>query len=81
MKKIITVALGLALTALSISGCSPNLVNINTETIDPDVVYEVDAWGSNPDIIEFTPIGHKNMTCLLLVSGGDTAAGMSCFPK
>lgn len=43
--------------------------------------YEVDAWGFDPDIYEFTPIGHSHMTCLILVSGGDTSAGITCFPK
>ncbi|AGM46907.1 hypothetical protein AD45P2_00450 [Alteromonas phage vB_AmaP_AD45-P2] len=43
--------------------------------------YEVDAWGFDPDIYEFTPIGHNHMTCLILVSGGDTSAGITCFPK
>lgn len=43
--------------------------------------YEVDAWGFDPDIYEFTPIGHNHMTCLILVSGGDTSAGIHCFPK
>lgn len=59
----------------------PKMVNISTDTISPTIVYEVDAWGSDPDIIEFTPINHKNMTCLILVSGDDNAAGITCFPK
>ena len=49
--------------------------------IDPTNVYEVEGWGSNPDIYEFTPDGHPHMTCLILTSGGDSANGMHCFEK
>ena len=67
---LLAVTLGLA-TAPAMAG----------STYKPQRHYEVDAWGFDPDIYEFTPEGHPHMTCLILVSGGDTSAGISCFPK
>lgn len=49
--------------------------------VQPDRQYEVDAWGTNPDIYEFTPKGYPDKVCLILVSGGDTSAGIECFDK
>ncbi len=71
MKKLLVVCLALALTACGES----------TSLERPDNVYEVDGWGSNPDIIEFTPVGREDKTCLILVSGGDNASGIECFDK
>ena len=70
MKKLL---LALVLMSSSVAFANP--------TIDQDRVYEIDAWGSNPDIIEFTPIGHPEKVCLILVSGGDESAGLFCFDR
>ena len=51
------------------------------EMVEPKRQYEVDAWGSNPDIYEFTPKGYPTKVCLILVSGGDASAGIECFDK
>ena len=71
MEKLVMVGLCLALSACGDS----------TSLERPDNVYEIDGWGSNPDIIEFTPVGREDMTCLVVVSGGDKAAGITCFKK
>lgn len=71
MKKLLVVGLCLVLAACGDS----------TSLERPDNVYEVDGWGSNPDIIEFTPVGRGDMTCLIVVTGGDQAAGIDCFKK
>ncbi|MCP4987807.1 MAG: hypothetical protein GY928_17655 [Colwellia sp.] len=63
---------------LTLSACMPTSAG-GMQT--PVRVYEVDAWGSNPDIIEFIPKGYPNKRCLILVSGGDTSAGLQCFDK
>lgn len=79
MKKLFFVAL--STLALSACGDAGTGVSSNEELLNPVRVYEVDGWGSNPDIYEFTPVGHEHMTCLIVVSGGDTTGGMECFPK
>lgn len=78
--KLLTVLL-IALLCGALGGCNGSSSEYGGKLIHPTNVYEVDGWGSNPDIYEFTPDGHPHMTCLLLVSGGDSAGGIQCFPK
>tara|TARA_R110002050_G_scaffold106937_7_gene217134 strand:+ start:872 stop:1135 length:264 start_codon:yes stop_codon:yes gene_type:complete len=69
------------LIALLCVGCNGSAELHGNKLLIPTNVYEVDGWGSNPDIYEFTPEGHLHMTCLILTSGGDSANGLECFPK
>jgi hypothetical protein len=43
--------------------------------------YEIDGWGANPDIYEFTPKSNPNYSCILAVSGVDELKTMFCFPN
>ena len=80
MNKLLLTAL--AVSAVLITGCKPQPEkNGGGVLLDPVRVYEVDGWGTNPDIYEFTPVGHDHMTCLIVVSGADQTGGMECFPK
>lgn len=44
----------------------------------PDYAYELDGWGSNPDVYEFTPKSNPNWACIVV---GETPRGSTCFPK
>lgn len=79
MKKLLIPAL--AVLGLSACGDSGTGVPADSKLLDPVRVYEVDGWGANPDIYEFTPVGHEHITCLILVSGSDKAGGLECFEK
>jgi hypothetical protein len=62
---LITLTLTIGLTACRDAGKGvPNSIKL----LEPNRVYEVDALGSNPDIYEFTPVGHEYMACLIVVS-------------
>ncbi len=78
MSKVI---LNVILLCTALSGCNGSSSEHGNKLISPENVYEVDGWGSNPDIYEFTPDGHDHMTCLIVVSGGDKTGGIECFPK
>ena len=71
----------LVMSVLILTGCNGSSAEHGNVLLQPANVYEVDGWGSNPDIYEFTPKGHPHMTCLLAVSGGDLVGGFECFPK
>ena len=78
MKKLLVAVV----IVLALSACQPqSSKNGGGVLITPEREYEVDGWGSNPDVYEFTPIGYPHMACLIVVSGGDTTGGMECFPK
>ena len=76
--------LAVIVSLLTLVGCGSaghGLDSGEEALLDPERVYEVDGWGTNPDIYEFTPVGHDHMSCLIVVSGGDKASGITCFPK
>lgn len=83
MKKLNKTALLLAvsLTALLVAGCDGTPDAKTWPLSDPEHVYEIDAWGTNPDLLEFTPKSNPNYFCVLAVSGMDELKTMFCMPK
>lgn len=81
MKNSKLLIITLSVLLVSLSGCNGSSAEYEGKLIRPVNVYEVDGWGSNPDIYEFTPDGYPHMTCLILTSGGDSANGLQCFEK
>jgi hypothetical protein len=80
LKQCATIILLLA-TILVITGCD-GTPSANTWPLSaPDNSYEIDAWGSNPDLLEFTPKGNSDYFCVLAVSGSDDLKTMFCMPK
>lgn len=76
-------ALLLAVTwsALLVAGCDGAPEPTSWPLQQPEASYEVDAWGSNPDLLEFTPKGNPDYFCILAVSGGDELKSIFCMPK
>jgi len=65
-----------------ISGCDGIKPDVqNNPLIEPDHEYEIDTWGANSEIYEFTPRANKGYSCVfvMLDSGGDMS--LQCFPK
>ena len=53
----------------------------HAEKIKIDDNYQLKAWmGFSPRVVEFTPKGNPDYTCIFL-TGKETAQGMNCFPK
>ena len=87
MKKTI---LSLALTALFFAGCDTAPMNNSGEgkslgnqgsnpLFDPDYYYEIDTWGSNADVYEFTPKSNPNYVCIIVGTGQGRTS--QCIPK
>lgn len=84
-----TTIIAVLIAALAFTGCMNNsgsgqqveggFTNINNPLIDPDYYYEVDTWGTNADVWEFTPRSNPNYTCVNV--GDTTARALQCFPK
>lgn len=75
MKKIILIA---AFAALATGCCSPaNAAKLT----NPDHEYEIDTWGSNSEVYEFTPKSNPNMSCVFVILDNVKAMGLQCFPK
>ena len=69
----------LAMVAI-IAGCDGVVDPTTNELLSP-VSYEIDGWGSNPDIYEWSPKGNPNYVCVYVVSGADGPAGVQCIPR
>lgn len=59
-------------------GCDGAVNTTPTGLFQPDHYYEIDGWGTNPDVYEFTPKSNKNYTCLIII---ESVNGVFCIPK
>lgn len=66
-----------------LSGCSDGIFTTPTtgELVDPDYFYEIDTWGSNSEIYEFTPKSNKSKSCVMFMLDSGRAMGLQCFNK
>ncbi len=69
--------------ALGTVGCSDGLIATPTTSklVDPDHAYEIDTWGSNSEIYEFTPKSNPNVSCVTFMLDSGAAMGLQCFDK
>lgn len=51
------------------------------DLLQPDTHYELDTWGSNSEVYEFTPKGNDGMTCIMFMLDSKNAMGLQCYPK
>ena len=49
--------------------------------VKPTYEYEIDTWGANSEIYEFTPRSNTNYTCVMLMLDNGKDVGFQCFPK
>jgi len=78
MKKVL-----LAVAVLALIGCSDGAITTTTTNplVTPDFNYEIDTWGANSEIYEFTPKSRTDYTCVMLMLDNGKAMGLQCFPK
>lgn len=78
--KVQLIALMIAVGLLA--GCDslqPDLQN--NPLMQPDKEYELDTWGYNSEIYEFTPYANPDYSCVMLMLDNGYAVGFQCFPK
>ncbi len=73
----------LALSVTILAGCSDGLLTTVTTNnlMQPDHNYEIDTWGSNSEIYEFTPKSNTQKTCVFVMLDSGVAMGLQCFDK
>jgi hypothetical protein len=78
MKKVILGSLAV-IAILGLSGCdgAPS----TSELVTANHEYEIDTWGSNSEVYEFTPKSNSSMSCVMLMLDNGKALGLQCFPK
>lgn len=50
-------------------------------TLDADFAYEVDTWGTNDEVYEFTPVHDKSKFCIVYIIDSNQSLNMQCLPK
>ena len=66
---------------LTFSGCDGVTDTNSYELAQPTAEYEIDTWGSNSEVYEFTPKTNPNMTCVMVMLDSGNDMGLLCFPK
>ena len=77
-----SILLATAIPFMLLTGCdsfSPDIQN--NALMEPDAEYEIDTWGSNSEVYEFTPRGNPNYTCTFVMLDSGKDMGLQCFPK
>ena len=76
-------AVTLATVVLFMSGCESGLFTTPStgDLMTPDHSYEIDTWGSNSEIYEFTPKSNTNKSCVMLMLDDGSSMGLQCFDK
>lgn len=53
----------------------------NSELRNPDASYELDTWGANSEVYEFTPKTSPDTVCVVYILDNLKSVSMECFPK
>lgn len=79
--KSVTVVLVCLVLLFIVIGCD-GAADINSFSLaQPDHEYEIDTWGSNSEIYEFTPRNNTDYTCVMFMLDNGSDMGLQCFPK
>ena len=74
MKKYLLLVIAVALT-----GCD-GVVDPNTYPLmQPSAEYELDTWGSNSEVYEFTPKTAPDHTCVVFLTDSSLRPAMQCM--
>jgi hypothetical protein len=69
--------------AAALIGCGDGAITTITtnDLMNPEHNYEVDTWGTNSEVYEFTPKSNSNKTCVFVMLDNSKAMGLQCFDK
>ena len=73
----LVLVIAVALVVIAFTGCTANA----SELINPDYEYELDTWGFNSEVYEFTPKSNRDLFCIAFMLDNLTAVGLQCHPK
>lgn len=77
MNKLLVLA---AVAAITACDAVPSGIS-NNPLITVDYEYEIDTYGFNSEVYEFTPKSNTNKSCVFLMLDSGKAMGLQCFNK
>jgi len=68
---------------LFLSACDSGLLTSPStgDLMTPTHAYEIDTWGGNSEIYEFTPKSNSKKTCVMFMLDSGKAMALQCFDK
>lgn len=82
MKKLLPI-----LILLTMIGCQPAAAGLVSQILNnaplqkPDANYELDTYGANSEVYEFTPRTAPEKTCIVFMLDNLKSMSMQCFDK
>ena len=76
MKKLLVA--GMAVGALLLTSCKVQALS-SVPLQEPAYAYEIDTWGRNSEVYEFTPKSDPTKSCVMLMLDNGKAMGLQCF--
>jgi hypothetical protein len=72
----------LIILVAALTGCDALDPDVqNNPLVEPDFEYEIDTWGANSEVYEFTPRANKNYICVFVMLDDGSDMSLQCFPK
>jgi len=83
MKRLLLTVLALAMLSTQAMAffSSSTSAPTTSKLVQPAHEYEIDTWGSNSEVYEFTPRSNTSYTCVMFMLDSGNAMGLQCFPK
>ena len=82
MKSIVSFLIFTCAATTASAGLFDSLATSDWPTRNVDSKYKLEVYGYNARVYEFTPKANKNITCIVVYSGGDQKGiQMRCIPK
>lgn len=83
MKKLLLAAVAATMFTLNAQAfwTGPLKAPTTGKLIQPVHEYEIDTWGTNSEIYEFTPRSNTTHTCVVFILDSGSSTSMQCFPK
>lgn len=78
MKKVVVLV---ALLSIGLIGCDGIPQPNSFPLVQTAAEYEIDTWGFNSEVYEFTPKTNEKYTCVMLMLDSGNSMGLQCFPK
>jgi len=78
-----TVKAAVIVTVLLLTSCGDGALTAPSTggLMTPDHAYEIDTWGSNSEVYEFTPKSNSNKSCVFVILDNMKSMGLQCFDK
>jgi len=74
---ILAIITGAGLTAYAQAGLIDSMLNSGNKTVNSTTVYNLESYGWDSRVVEWTPAMNKNVRCVFVAS--NKSSGVACY--